>query len=243
MCVQVCSFNLAVMPYGSTVALRGSRRVNSGPRRMVSKPYRRRPVFVQRPRISGFPDFMFAKLKYTQSYHSSSALQQNFVWRANSLYDPDVAIGGHQPMYFDQYMAVYGYGVCYGSKLTIKAIGGGTQPSRIAMIASATNSWSADSPTDIAEQPYSRMENIPTSGAIGPTMSLYAPTHKLFGLNKRQMENEKDFWFTAGADCAQQTFWTVTWQPADGATTVVNDVQATITYYVKFFRRNGVAQS
>lgn len=44
------------------------------------------------------------------------------VFRANSLYDPDFSSGGHQPMYFDNYSAVYSkYRVNY-AKITVTVV-------------------------------------------------------------------------------------------------------------------------
>lgn len=37
----------------------------------------------------------------------------------NGLYDPTPAIGGGQPLYFDQIMALYNHYVCTSSKLTV----------------------------------------------------------------------------------------------------------------------------
>lgn len=56
------------------------------------------------------PRFKLAKLEYTQTeglpnIAAASLYQREF--RANDLYDPDYAVGGHQPYGFDQLMAQY----------------------------------------------------------------------------------------------------------------------------------------
>jgi hypothetical protein len=40
-------------------------------------------------------------------------------WFCNGLFDPYVAVGGHQPMGFDQMMAYYAYALVYSSKITV----------------------------------------------------------------------------------------------------------------------------
>jgi len=40
------------------------------------------------------------------------------VFRANSMYDPEVAVGGHQPRGFDQLMTMYDHFTVYGCKIT-----------------------------------------------------------------------------------------------------------------------------
>lgn len=42
---------------------------------------------------------------------------------ANGMYDPTVAVGGHQPMGFDQMMALYHHFTVIGSKITVKFMG------------------------------------------------------------------------------------------------------------------------
>lgn len=48
--------------------------------------------------------------------------QANFLWRANSVYDPDKTGTGHQPMGFDQWMALYSHFRVLGSKITCRFI-------------------------------------------------------------------------------------------------------------------------
>lgn len=44
---------------------------------------------------------------------------------ANGLFDPDISIGGHQPMYFDQLMTIYNHYTVLKSKITCRSIGRG----------------------------------------------------------------------------------------------------------------------
>jgi len=59
------------------------------------------------PKPIGVPDTTFTVLRYADvlTFASSSPIQYTF--RANSLFDPDVTSTGHQPLYFDQYIASY----------------------------------------------------------------------------------------------------------------------------------------
>ncbi len=49
------------------------------------------------------------KLRYATSVtiNPASGASLNVFIRANGMFDPEVAVGGHQPMGFDQYMAMY----------------------------------------------------------------------------------------------------------------------------------------
>lgn len=43
-------------------------------------------------------------------------------FRANGMYDPEVALGGHQPLYYDQMTALYNHWTVTASKITIKVV-------------------------------------------------------------------------------------------------------------------------
>lgn len=60
---------------------------------------------------SGFPDRVLTKLRYVQTVTlgNGSYTVASHTFRCNSLFDPDYSGTGHQPMYFDQYAALYQY--------------------------------------------------------------------------------------------------------------------------------------
>jgi len=74
----------------------------------------------------GFPSKCTATLKYNSTYTLSSIAGTGAYnwcgWRANGLNDPDYQAGGHQPMYFDQYMYIYNHYVVTKSKITVKVV-------------------------------------------------------------------------------------------------------------------------
>ena len=50
---------------------------------------------------------------------TSTGVIDYFHFRANGMYDPEVALGGHQPMYFDQMTALYDHFTVIGAKIKI----------------------------------------------------------------------------------------------------------------------------
>lgn len=68
----------------------------------------------------GFPKSTMVKLRYVgnSSINPTAANIAGFSIRANSCYDPDPAVGGHQPLGFDQWSQFYNHYVVVGAKIT-----------------------------------------------------------------------------------------------------------------------------
>lgn len=73
---------------------------------------------------NGMPKTTTLKLRYCDycNIQSASGLIGGFEYFCAGLYDPQVTVGGHQPMGFDQYMQNY-YNLAYvlSSEITVKA--------------------------------------------------------------------------------------------------------------------------
>lgn len=69
-----------------------------------------------------FPKKVIMKQKYVnKTTHSSGAgARVNTGYRMNGIYDPEVGVGDHQPLYFDQLMAVYNHYVVLAAKVTFE---------------------------------------------------------------------------------------------------------------------------
>lgn len=75
---------------------------------------------LQPDRVLAFPKNIITKLRYC-SYglfaNTTSAAGYNF--RANSVFDPDQTSAGHQPMYFDNYAAIWNRYRVLGSEIKV----------------------------------------------------------------------------------------------------------------------------
>ncbi len=68
------------------------------------------------------PKTLTRKLRYVTRLAinpGASGASTNVFIKANGLFDPEVAIGGHQPMGFDQYMLIYNHFKVTSSKCTV----------------------------------------------------------------------------------------------------------------------------
>lgn len=73
---------------------------------------------------SGLPERMCVKQKYvdTITLTSTSGTIYNYLYCLNGLYDTDHTGTGHQPMYFDTFMAIYNHYTVIGCKMSVKFI-------------------------------------------------------------------------------------------------------------------------
>lgn len=72
------------------------------------------------------PYKMCTKLRYCDTISLNiglTGIPGNYVFRGNSMYDPDFSGAGHQPRGFDQLQALYDHHVVIGSKITVRAMG------------------------------------------------------------------------------------------------------------------------
>lgn len=85
---------------------------------------RRRRVPRRLP-AAGFPARKVVRMRYATRLNldppaSGAPVHNGFL--ANGMYDPNTAFGGHQPMGFDQWMAVYNHFTVLGSKITVRYV-------------------------------------------------------------------------------------------------------------------------
>lgn len=95
------------------------------PKYRLLKKKRKPPHPGRVPRLTlGFPKSRLAKLRYVDQVRLEPGLasQLTHSFRANSLFDPDYSGVGHQPMYFDQFSALYNHYTVLGSKISIRVL-------------------------------------------------------------------------------------------------------------------------
>lgn len=90
------------------------------------RPYRRRrrkqlKRYKKMPPLGGFPTSMKVRLKYVETFslNPSASVASIQVYRANSLFDPNLTGVGHQPSNFDKLATIYDRYTVVGSKIRI----------------------------------------------------------------------------------------------------------------------------
>lgn len=106
-------------------------------RRRIRSTRRARPNTNKVRKTYGFPDRMITKVNYRDVIRMDIPSTGSWYdFRLNSLYDPDKSSTGHQPMWTDQYQAIYTKYRVFAAKYTIKIVLlNGTTPAQFTALA------------------------------------------------------------------------------------------------------------
>lgn len=93
----------------------------------------------------GFPNSIVTTLRYADVYTltSTTGATTSQVWRANGCFDPDQTGGGHQPLFFDEWAAVYNYYTVLGSKIKVTLHNASDYAGTVCLQGSSTSSLSS----------------------------------------------------------------------------------------------------
>lgn len=184
--------------------------------------------------IVGFPQKMVCKLRYvaraTLTSTAGALTTSNF--QANNLY----AVQGssaHQPMYFDNLMAIYNHYVVLGSKIDITASPNAAGSTNGAVISVFLNDDTNVVPTSIdAIGEQSSARNASLSAVMDFPTKIYCTysAQKVFGPNAIQNVELKG---DATANCADTVVYSVSMQSTSGDAVI--NILAEIEYTAVFF--------
>lgn len=208
----------------------------------VTKPKVPRPYSFGK--IVGFPRQLNVKLRYFEpiSLASDTGSLATYSFRANGLYDPNHTGTGHQPMYYDQLVALYNHWVVTGSKITLR-VSTNSSATACGTFVVYLNDDSTITSSDIvgmAEQATAK------SGMIGMVQNDHASTfvstysaEKVFGPNPVSNSNLRG---AASSDPAEESYYALGWQASVlGASNVFVNVE--IEYQVTFFELKDITKS
>ena len=123
-------------------------------KRQRVRPYRKKPApQLSRMRIGGFPKTAVARLKYVveESVNAGASGVPTVVkYHANGCFDPEVAVGGHQPIGFDEFMARYDHYYVLGSKIKLTPTTSSTSVKGPVVIAIRLEDSTAITPNSVA---------------------------------------------------------------------------------------------
>lgn len=187
------------------------------------------------PRKGPLPNVFFARLSYFEkalSLDPGPSIPAQYIFSANSVFDPNITAAGHQPRGFDQIAALFNNYEVYGSKITITPTTHQTSHSYLWTLGLNDDSaWS--NLTFIPENPHVRFFNDQALNTNLPrrSLTLKCNPHKFLGRKR----GDSVMYSSVGASPNQQAYFIVTLEDVGTADPVSVGFSAYISYYVKFF--------
>lgn len=196
-------------------------------------------AYVHKPLSNnGMPNQLTTKLNYTAAYtltcSGSGALATNY-YTLNGLFDPDIAIGGHQPYLFDQLKNMYTTYLVYGCYVHLKMTPI-TSSQNMITTAIRANQNSTAVPSDlghIKEIGHACFINIQSQDKPR-TYKGYKSISKLIGVQFQSYLTDPDYKTVPGSNPTNQPFLSITYGSADGTSTPSFYLELSLTYYTKF---------
>jgi len=222
------------------------------PRRNKRRPRRRR----RRPRpdqlinygISPVPNSYRTKVRYCTSVVIDPSISSigSHVFSANGLYDPDITGTGHQPLGFDNLMALYDHYTVLGSKLTATFIAPTTSVTTSASnvgVLLDDNSTAYTTLESIREQGRVHYRTMTVSGSSNPSkITKFYSAKKFHGLIN--VQDNEDYKGDSAANPAEQAYFQVFVEPVNNSYDIsAVNVQIQIDYIVVFSEPKQLAQS
>jgi len=215
---------------------RTARRSSSRALSVIRRPQRFR---LTTSRISPFPDRLKTCLRYSTGTTSVNAGTNTFFClRGNGLFDPDVAVGGHQPAYYDNLCAIYADWIVYNSRIKIRLTSNGVSAlstnARVVVLPQISNSALSTTGFQLQEQPLAKMFMF-NSIYKGTTERNFS-CHSKIPFRDFSMTDEL-FYGQAGTDPINQWYWGIYIESLDDSAALSYVFEAIIEYDCEFFER------
>lgn len=234
------------MKYGKKAYRRGKRKAKKSWKRKWKKNSRANKTISR----MWAPDRYFTKLKYSlnqniQDASGGSGYNTGLTIVGNNLYDPELNLGGTQPLGFDQLEAMYKNYRVYASKVSVKvhALSGGgltgVQPYYCSIYP-----YVGTLPND--PNAYARATQFPYNKTLtrnaydsSPIIKQVMSTNKIYGVAKSAVKSENDFQAQVSTGPINEWYWRVCFGQLDLSATsnARYIIQVKITYYCEFFNR------
>ena len=189
---------------------RKTRGATTGRRTQPSRRPERRVVNTRQ--ATGFPDSEWATIRYSDEVPiTTGGTYGQYTFRGNSCFDPDETGIGHQPMYFDQYAAVYSKYKVKSSRIRVTAANYNAAASAVVVLLPSSEIVTITSYAIAMEQPYAkRTEMLPVSTRAGVQTSVSSAisTERILGLSPSQFAGE-EYSALTGATPSSVWYWNI----------------------------------
>lgn len=213
-----------------------------------TRPYKKKKTSSSFVRSATGPQTLVRKLRYctrkTIDGGAAGAATNLFI-RANGCFDPEVAVGGHQPMGFDQYMALYDHFKVLKSTCTVTFLANATTgtPSANQVIGSIyldDDAGAIISVEQMIEQGLSSWAVINSGQGVKPTTISKSFNPNTFFSNRKESSQMIG---SAAADPVETVNFNISVAGLDIQDPAPASVLIVVDYIVSFSERKTLAQS
>lgn len=193
---------------------------------------------------TGIPDRIKVNLCYSDIIQVNPGLfRDTRIFRGNSLYDPDYTGTGHQPLYFDQYMAMYSKYRVLGSRCKVTYINNQGSSSTVLALVPSTEPVILTTYHGIREIPRAKATApIPVAARYPFSLTSSSTTRVMCGLSSAEQWDE-DWSGTSTTNPTQLWYWLVYIQTADGLQNAIGQLQVDIIYDCVFYDKVWISSS
>jgi len=193
------------------------------------------------------PNTLLRKLRYVDSVviNAGAGAAVNHFFSANGLFDPDVSGTGHQPLAFDQYIAMYDHYKVLSSKMTIHPLANPSASTadnqQIITIYLDDDTTSIVNMNNMIEQGQTSYMVV-NSGASAPPKGLSRTFNSNTFFSNRKASSQ--LLGTSSANPSEQCFFNISTSPLNGSGDPVSlAVLVVIDYVVSFTERKSLGSS
>lgn len=206
---------------------------------MIADPRTNGPSFGYVPR--SIPSKMNVQTRYSDhfAYAVAAGAYTEYMYRGNSLYDPDAEVGGHQSRLFDQLIALYKYACVRASKITVMYISNSTTAVNVSIFPTTLDAPGFADADTACEQPRSLTRMIPGYVRTSEVMSVQARTKQMFD---GYFDGYLQFSHDNSGNPSSQWYWCIALSSPMGAAADAH-LQIAVDYDVMFFTPKSVGAS
>lgn len=238
------SFFAAAMP--------GTKRVMAYPPNGKKKTYKRRRVgpvptraiMSLRPQIRKvYPEAQRHRttLRYFGNFISVNpgigGIAAGHVFSANGCYDPDITGGGHQPIGFDQLMALYDHYTVVGAKIRCHFQNKDTSYPQFCAIAVRDSPTLSTDTREIVENGYVTMGHLAVFGTGGDKASLATSVDVAKFLGRTNVLSDSQLKGSSAANPGEQLYFHLYGFPTEGVDSNIITINCVIDYDVVFHEK------
>lgn len=182
-------------------------------------------------------------VEHIQALQSVSGGLGSYVFRANSIYDPNYTGTGHQPMCFDFYASIYNHYIVTASKITVKCIANqaNTAPCLIGCYLTDGATVAYSTPIEFLEAKRGNSKTFSASEGRSVTVNSSFNAKKFYNV-KDVKDNQANLGAAVTTSPVEECYYNIYFFTLDSTTEDCN-VQITIDYWVTFNEPKDISQS